>query len=63
MPKMNALPRAGKMETADLEARVERLELEAREYEARGRVLEARARLDKLKAEHGAKAKKKIGPA
>lgn len=60
---MNASPRAGKMETADLEARVERLELEAREYEARSRVLEARARLERLKAEHGPKARKKTAPA
>jgi hypothetical protein len=48
-----ATPRAVKIDTADLEKRVERLELEAREFEARARIIEARAHLEKLKSEHG----------
>ena len=59
MPKEENTVRSGKMELADLEAKVERLELDAREYEARVRVIEGKARLEQLKAEYGRSGKKK----
>jgi hypothetical protein len=37
-------------EISEVQARVERLELEAREWDARSRILEARARVEQLKA-------------
>jgi hypothetical protein len=52
-------PRAGKLETADLEAKVGRLELEAREFEARSRLIEARSHFEKLRAQHPTKSGKK----
>ena len=45
-------PRAARIGTADLAGRVERLELEAREFEARVRVIQGRAQLEKLRIEH-----------
>lgn len=54
MPDKIATPRGGgKVDAGELTTRVERLELEAREYEARCRVIEGRARLEKLRAAHG----------
>ncbi len=47
-------PIGGKINTADLAARVERLELEARENEARVRIIRSRAELEKVRAEHPA---------
>ena len=59
MPDKIATPRGGKLDAADLTTRVERLELEAREYEGRCRIIEGRARLEKLRTEHGIQRGKK----
>ena len=48
MPKTPA--GGGPEDTTGLQARVERLELEAREWDARVRIFEARARMEQLKA-------------
>lgn len=46
-------PGAAKIETADLARKVERLELEAREHEAKVRIIQSRAQLEKLRFEKG----------
>jgi hypothetical protein len=57
--KAIATARAGKLETADLVARVERLELEAREFEAKARLIEARAHFENLRAQHPVRGSRK----
>jgi hypothetical protein len=42
----------GQEDIGDLKARVERLELEVREWDAKARIIELRVRLEQLKAAH-----------